>query len=94
MEERGLLDEYVKNFDSHQVMETAKLFFEYHKIILCGRGLSHILCQWIASDLAGSQIPSMIVNAELNESAGYRSSVYGEPSSIPERLPRMLSGSS
>ena len=47
VEERGLLDEYVKNFDSHQVMETAKLFFEYHKIILCGRGLSHILCQWL-----------------------------------------------
>ena len=68
VEERGLLDEYVKNFDSHQVMETAKLFFEYHKIILCGRGLSHILCQWLASDLAGSQIPTMIVNAELNES--------------------------
>ena len=68
MEERCLIEEYIKNFDCRQVMETARLFIEYHKIILCGRGLSHILCQWLASDLAGSQIPSMIVNAELNES--------------------------
>ena len=62
------MDEYVRNFDSRQIMEAARLFLEGSKIILCGRGMSYILCQWLASDLAGSQIPTMIVNAELNES--------------------------
>ena len=68
MEERGLMDEYARNFDSRHIMEAARLFLEYSKIILCGRGMSHILCQWLASDLAGVQIPSMITNPELNES--------------------------
>ncbi len=68
MEERGLMDEYARNFDSRQVMEAARLFLTYSKIILCGRGMSHILCQWLASDLAGAQVSSMITNPELNES--------------------------
>lgn len=68
MEERGLMDEYARNFDSRQIMEAARLFLESSKVILCGRGMSHILCQWLASDLGGVQIPSMITNPELNES--------------------------
>lgn len=67
-EERELLDEYARKFDSRRIMEAARLFLEYPKIILCGRGMSHILCQWLASDLAGAQISSMIANPELNES--------------------------
>ncbi len=68
MEERGLLDEYTRNFDSRHIMKTARLFFEYPKIILCGRGMSYIVCQWFAADLAGAQISAMIVNTELNDS--------------------------
>ncbi len=68
MEERGLFDEFTRNFDSRHLMKVAKLFFEYPKIVLCGRGMSYIICQWLASDLAGAQISSMIVNTELNES--------------------------
>lgn len=68
MEERGLMDEYARNFDSRQIMKAARLFLEYSKIILCGRGMSHILCQWLASDLGGVQIPTIITNPELNES--------------------------
>ncbi len=68
LEERGLMDEYVRNFDSRQIMEAARLFLEGSKIILCGMGMSYILCQWLASDLGGVQIPTMITNPELNES--------------------------
>lgn len=68
MEERGLFDEFTRNFNSRHFMEIAKLFFAYPKIVLCGRGMSYIICQWLASDLAGAQVPSMIVNTELNES--------------------------
>ncbi len=68
IEERELMDEYARNFDSRRIMEAARLFLKYPKIILCGRGMSHILCQWLASDLAGVQISSMIANPELNES--------------------------
>lgn len=68
MEERGLLDEYTRNFDSRYLMKVAKLFFKYPKLVLCGRGMSYIICQWMASDLAGAQISSMIINSELNES--------------------------
>lgn len=68
MEERGLFDEFTRNFDSRHLMKVARLFFEYPKIVLCGRGMSHIICQWLASDLAGAQISSMIINTELNES--------------------------
>lgn len=68
MEERSLFEEFTRNFDSRHFMKAAKLFVEYPKIVLCGRGMSYIVCQWIASDLAGAQISSMIVNTELNES--------------------------
>lgn len=68
MEEKSLMEEYVRNFDGHQLIETARLFLRYPKIILCGRGMSHILCQWLASHLAGTQIASVIMNTELNES--------------------------
>lgn len=68
LEERGLLDEFARNFDSRHLMKVAKLFLEYPKIILCGRGVGHIICQWMASDLAGTQISSIVVNSELNES--------------------------
>jgi len=68
MEERDLMDEYAKNFDSRQIMEAARLFLEHSMVVLCGRGMSHILCQWLASDLAGAQVSSMVTNPELNES--------------------------
>lgn len=68
MEERGLLDEFTRNFNSRHFMEMARLFLKYPKIVLCGRGMSYIICQWLASDLAGAQVSSMIVNTELNES--------------------------
>lgn len=68
MEERELFDEFARSFDSRNFMETAKLFSECSRIVLCGRGMSYIICQWIASDLAGAQISSMVVNTELNES--------------------------
>lgn len=68
MEERGLMDEFARDFDSRHFMKVAKLFCEYPKIVLCGRGVSHIVCQWLASDLASAQISSVLVNTELNES--------------------------
>ena len=67
-EERELMEEYARNFDSRRLMDAAKLFWEYPKIILCGRGLSHIICRWMASDLAGAQIGSVLVDTELHES--------------------------
>lgn len=68
MEERGLMEEYTKSFDSRHIMQVAKLFFAYSKVILCGRGFSHILCQWMSSDLASAQVVTMLMNTELNES--------------------------
>lgn len=68
MEERGLLDEFSRGFDSRYYMKVARLFCEYPKIVLCGRGMSHIICQWLASDLAGVRISTVVVNTELNES--------------------------
>ncbi|MXP76322.1 SIS domain-containing protein [Lachnospiraceae bacterium WCA-9-b2] len=68
MEERELMDEYARNFNSRHILEAARLFLKFPKIILCGRGMSHILCQWLASALAGVQISSMITNSELSES--------------------------
>jgi len=68
MEERGLLDEYTRNFDSRHIMKVAKMFFEYPKLVVCGRGMSYIVCQWIVADLSGAQISSSIINSELNDS--------------------------
>lgn len=67
-EERELIEEYARDFDSRRIMKVARLFLEYPKIVLCGRGVSHIICQWIASDLAGALLPSIVVNSELNDS--------------------------
>lgn len=67
-EERELVEEYVRNFDSRRLMDAAKLFFAYPKVVLCGRGISHIFCRLMASNLAGAQIASVLVDTELNES--------------------------
>ncbi len=67
-EERELMEEYARNFDSRRLMDAARLFLQYPKVVLCGRGMSYIVCQWMASDLAGAQIGSVLVNTELNES--------------------------
>lgn len=67
-EERELVEEYARNFDSRRLMDAARLFLQYPKVVLCGRGLSHIICQWMASSLAGAQIASMLIDTELNES--------------------------
>ncbi|SHJ59913.1 MurR/RpiR family transcriptional regulator [Hespellia stercorisuis] len=67
-EERGLIEELARNFDSRRMLEVAQLFFEYPKIVLCGRGISYLICECIATYLSEAQIPTMKVNTELNES--------------------------
>lgn len=66
-EEKVLVDELVKNFDSREMFRIADFFFQYPKIILCGRGISYLLCESIGSVLAEAQIPTIKVNTELND---------------------------
>lgn len=67
MEEKVLIDEFARNFDSRHILEAARLFLGHPRIILCGRGMSYIICQWLFSALTVVQLSSVVVNTELNE---------------------------
>lgn len=67
-EEKEQMDNWARNFNSRKMMEAAELFFKFKKIIICGRGISYLMAEYLKTGLAGVKIGSIIVNTELNES--------------------------
>ncbi len=67
-EEVNLVDEMSKTFDSRYLLKIAEMFLQYPKVILCGRGISYLLCEYLASNLCVAQVSTEKVNTELNDS--------------------------
>ncbi|XCP84272.1 MurR/RpiR family transcriptional regulator [Roseburia hominis] len=66
-EETQLMAELEQNFNSHHILEVAKMFLSYKRIVLCGRGISYQLCEYLACGLASVAISTLLVNTELND---------------------------
>lgn len=67
VEEKQQMEDYFQYFTARKYLEVAQLFYQYSKILICGRGASHILAQRLSSGLALSQRSARVVNTELNE---------------------------
>lgn len=66
-EETQLMLELEQNFNSRHILEVAEMFLSYKKIVLCGRGISYQLCEYLACGLASVAISTTVVNTELND---------------------------
>jgi len=70
-EEKDMLDKYIDYLDIREISQVSELFHKYKKIIICGRGISYLLGEFLAIRLASCEIGAVLVNTELNDS------VYG-----------------
>lgn len=66
-EETQLMLELEQNFNSRHILDVAELFLTYKRIVLCGRGIAHQLCEYLACGLASVGISTVVVNTELND---------------------------
>lgn len=77
-EEMSLIRDLTGRLDTQELRRIAGMFTEADNIILSGRGVSYLLCEYLGSSLSVARIPSVKVNTELNES------VYSALPSIKE----------
>lgn len=66
-EELSLMENFARNFDCGKFLKVAEEFLKYKRIILCGRGVSYLLCEHLYTRLAILQVPVMKVNTELSD---------------------------
>lgn len=64
------IEEYISALDIREMFDAAELFTTHSKIVLCGRGVSKIIADYMAIRLTGLGIPSMVMNTELSDSIG------------------------
>lgn len=66
-EEYQLVAETFHSIDIKYFLKVAEIIVEAQKVVICGRGISYLLTEYLATGLAGGEIASMKVNTELNE---------------------------
>lgn len=67
-EESRQMESFVESADTDLLFKAAELFMQYEKIVLCGRGVSKIIADFLSIRLAGVNIASTIMDTELNDS--------------------------
>lgn len=67
-EEFAQMQSFVQGLDIDLMFSTAELFISKTKIVLCGRGISKLLADFLSIRLAGVNIASMVMDTELNDS--------------------------
>ena len=66
-EEIELLRNYWAHFDMKAVLDAAELFFQYKRIIFCGRGFAYSVAENLRNYLSYADIFATAVNTELND---------------------------
>lgn len=66
-EELQLVVDTFRQMDAKKLLEVAEIIVDAQKVVICGRGISYLLSDYLATGLAGGEIGSMKVNTELNE---------------------------
>ncbi len=79
-EELGITNKYVSNIDISKLFNAAEMILKYKTIVICGRGISYQLVEFISMRLATIGISSITVNTELNDS------IYGALSFLKEDI--------
>ena len=67
-EEQALMKDFVRQVDVREVYRVAEEILNYKKVVLCGRGVSYLMAEYMANHLAEMDISGMAVNSELNDS--------------------------
>lgn len=67
-EEFAQMHSFVQGLDIDLMFSTAELFISKSKIVLCGRGISKLLADFLSIRLAGVNMASMVMDTELNDS--------------------------
>lgn len=67
-EELQLVVDTFKNIHIEKLMKVADMIVRIPKVVICGRGISYLLTEYLATGLSSGEIASMKVNTELNES--------------------------
>ena len=67
-EENVLWEGYISTLNYDELFRIAKEFVKRPQIVLCGRGVSKILAEFLAVRLAGCSIGSVVMDTELNDS--------------------------
>ena len=67
-EEGALWEIYSATFNLDDIMRVAWEFLDKRNIVLCGRGISKILAEFLSIRLAGCGIASVVMDTELNDS--------------------------
>ena len=66
-EELQLVVDTFREMDTKKMLEVAENIVDAQKVVICGRGISYLLTDFLATGLAGGEIGSIKVNTELNE---------------------------
>lgn len=67
-EELDLVVRTFKTVDVKQLLRVAQEIVSAQKVMVCGRGVSYLLAEYLSIGMAGGEISSMKINTELNES--------------------------
>lgn len=67
-EELDLVVRTFKTVDVKKMLRVAQEIVSAQKVMVCGRGVSYLLAEYLSIGMAGGEISSMKINTELNES--------------------------
>lgn len=67
-EELDLVVRTFKTIDVKKLLRVAQEIVSAQKVMVCGRGVSYLLAEYLSIGMAGGEISSMKINTELNES--------------------------
>ncbi len=75
-EELAMINNYVKNIDISKIFNASEMILKHKTIVICGRGVSYQLAEFISMRMATVGVSSITVNTELNDN------IYGALSFI------------
>ena len=67
-EELQLVVDTIKGIDMKHLLKVAERIVSAQKVMVCGRGVSYLLCEQLSIGLPSGENASMKINTELNES--------------------------
>lgn len=67
-EEQQLTARFFRQLDLNQIFEAAELLLKAERIVLCGRGVSYNICDYLSMHLATLGRGAVTINSELDDS--------------------------
>lgn len=67
-EESGQMTSMMSGLDEGKILEIAEVILIYKQVVICGRGISKLMGDFLAIRFAGSGIAPVVMDTELNDS--------------------------